>query len=94
MKPIWTKADSLAARREGWDIWDCAEPDGRFRLEKLDDPASCDDLDYDNPMFDDDGDAWLWVYLNAGSGLHWRAIAYLMAHSLPEYRRIVDYVLD
>ncbi len=66
--------DHAAARREGWDVFDCGpDPDGRTRLQlqRLDTPADGE------PPFADDRDAWALVVLRAraGSALHRAALA-------------------
>jgi hypothetical protein len=93
MKPEWSRRDSLAATDEGWDVFAVfgSEQEGLYQLQRIDDPSN--DLDYDDPVFQYDPDAWLWVYLNSASGLHRRAMEFLKAHSPEEYGRIIKHVV-
>ncbi len=75
MLPNWTKLfDHAAAKREGWDVFDCdPDPDGRpqFQLQRMDAPED------GKPPFPDDRDAWAHVVTRAraGSALHRDALA-------------------
>lgn len=66
--------NTLQALEEGWDLFDV---DGRFQLQKLDDPASVPELGYTEPKFKSDLDALLFVAHQAlrGSKYHRNALA-------------------
>ena len=56
----------IAAKREGWAIFDC---DGDLRICRLDDPQAWEaTLGFLSPQLDDDCDAWLIV--RTGTGEH------------------------
>jgi len=62
-----------AARREGWDVFDCdLDPEGQhqFQLQRIDTPED------GTPPFPDDRDAWQHVVTRAraGSALHRAAL--------------------
>ena len=66
--------DHAAARREGWDVFDCdPDPEGRpqSHLQRFDAPED------NKPPFPDDRDAWEHVVTRAraGSALHRAALA-------------------
>ena len=77
MLALLQRADVLfnhdAARREGWDVFDCdLDPEGRhqFQLQRIDALAD------GTPPFPDDRDAWQHVVTQAraGSALHRAAL--------------------
>lgn len=66
--------DNAQALDEGWDLFDV---DGRFQLQRIDDPAGHECLDYDEPKFQSDAHAIVEVATKAraGSAYHWKALA-------------------
>lgn len=88
-KTRWTWDDDRAAKQEGWALF---TTDDGVQLCKLDDPASCPELDYNDPVFACDEDAWLWVYIDL-SKLHTKALAVLLQENRAEYRLIENFVL-
>lgn len=66
----WTREDSAAATREGWDIFD--NSDHGLRIEHIDSPE-----DGSSPAFESDQDAFEHVAARAaaGSRLHFKALA-------------------
>lgn len=52
------KWNPTRAQAEGWDLFDV---DGRIQLQRIDDPAACPELGYDEPKFDSDVAAILHV---------------------------------
>ena len=67
--------NSTQALQEGWDLF---EVDGRWQLQRIDDPEG-NELGYDKPKFESDADAIIFVALQAhgGSSYHRTAIEYI-----------------
>ena len=67
---VWTDADSDAAAREGWNLW---EADGETQVQRYDDPESIPKVKI--PHLEDDAAAWSLVVagVRAGSSLHMKA---------------------
>jgi hypothetical protein len=73
----WTRADSLAANTEGWDLFDCDGSDnGPLQLCKIDEPElwAEDRGVVISRTWEDDTDAWVFVARNP-SDLHGKALA-------------------
>lgn len=69
--------DNTIALQEGWDLFDV---DGRWQLQRIDDPAgNFDLLGYSEPKFGNDAAAIIHVANRAGegSGYHYDAICRL-----------------
>jgi hypothetical protein len=88
-KVEWTWADDAAAKQEGWALF---TTDDGVQLCRLDDPASCPRLDYNDPVFACDEDAWLHVYLNP-TPLHTKALAMVLQENPAEHLLIETHVL-
>lgn len=96
MSATWTTEDSIAAVREGWDIFTCSggSENGLYQLCKLDAPEDEHWRGTDGttpPALDDDSDAWevVWRAADGGSSLHQRALAFLDEHN-PQERKAIE----
>lgn len=71
---------SNRALTEGWDLF---EVEGRLQIQRLDNPASLEWLDYTEPKFDGDDEAIAHVHRNAaiGSEYHRQALSLVGASS-------------
>lgn len=89
--------DHDQARSEGWDIWDmCEAGNRRFQLQHVQDPSDWHEngwVNYKDPIFSDDSEAWNFVVGKAreGSEYHIGALDYLKEHSPAEYEAICKY---
>lgn len=66
--------DNTQALSEGWDLF---VVDGRFAIQKIDDPANnADILDYTEPKFESDTEAIIYVadLARKGSRYHYEAL--------------------
>ena len=75
MSAEWSRRLSALALEEGWDVFD--NFDYGTRIERLDDPASVEELAFTEPKFDGDDEAIAHVRARAAQGslLHQTAIA-------------------
>lgn len=71
----WNRQLSTRAVEEGWDVFD--NSDHGLRIERLDDPASVEELSFTEPKFEGDDEAIAHVRARAAQGslLHQTAIA-------------------
>lgn len=79
----WTAADSGAAYKEGWDIFECsAYGHDAWEVQRDDDAA----------ILEDDADAWKLIVdgAAAGSPLHVKALAFLKQHAPGEHALITS----
>jgi hypothetical protein len=78
----WTSADSNAANKEGWNVFN--EGEGDARLER----------DDEQDMFKSDDDVWEFVAKKAaeGSDRHRRALLHVALHNPPEFEQIVEHL--
>lgn len=81
----WTRADTIAAYSEGWDVWDSAGSEGGpFQVQKFD---MGDENGDGVPEWADDSDAWLVV--GSGRMPHHRHAMNFLAVANPDERDII-----
>ena len=78
----------LAAKREGWAVFDC---DGELQVCRLDDPEVwVADLGFLPPQLDDDAHAWLIV--RTGTGAHHADARKILSEQSPtEWKRVNEW---
>lgn len=94
MLTSWAREQQRAAQAEGWDIFASLRgTDHMFDLQRIDCPWENQELGYEDPKFQDDYGAWVWVLKRAGEGeeLHLAALAFLEEQSPEEYREIDEW---
>jgi hypothetical protein len=87
---VWTVEDSVAATREGWDLFECSgSAHGPLQLQRFDWPAEVEGAPDPYP-FDTDDDVWRHVRTHAatGSALHRKALDVLCERNPAEFRRV------
>jgi hypothetical protein len=91
MATTWTPDDSQAAMAEGWDVFAVMDVEEPWQIQRLDDPAEDDRVDFDEPKFDDDVEVWrhLVEQAAAGSPLHQKALDFMAEHNPAEWDVIV-----
>lgn len=92
--PYWTIADSDAAWKEGWDIFDCdGSENGRWQICRIDDPEDwqeCHKLSFRPPTLSNDDDAWA-IVINGEEDHHQRALFFIQAHNKIEWKCLVEH---
>jgi hypothetical protein len=77
----WIQWDNARALQEGWDLMDL---EGRWTIQKIDDPSSVEGLDYTEPKFASDTRAVMHVAEQAMFGSQYHFIALDLMTTLVE----------
>ena len=85
MFPAWMPAHSVAALKEGWEIFECSGSSyGPWQIQRLDDASDCPG----SVQLDSDDDAWRLV-LSGGQVHHRAALDFIKAHNAIEYEKLM-----
>lgn len=91
----WTKADSIAALSEGWDIFSChGSENGFYQICVLEEPNLDPSLGYDEKKFENDCEVWVYVMgmYQEKSPLHMRAMNFIAENNPNEFTCITRWV--
>lgn len=90
VQPTWTHEHSLAASREGWDIFETfGSPDGPWQVQRVDDPDEVvADATVTVQRLNGDSDAWLLVH-HGKEAHHAAAREFIKENSPVEWKSIV-----